>query len=378
MGSLRGLLRARPSSPAPQVLMVGTSLRTQGGVATVARELLASSLARHCAVTYVASHRDGSSVAKLVAAVSAALLGSGRLLLRRPELLHVHLASRASFWRKLLLIMPAFALRVPVLIHLHGGEFQQFYGHESGPVARLLIRFVMERSVGVVALSSAWKSWLETEFPRASVTVIQNSVGLPPLAEARPTGLPTQTLLFMGRLARGKGAFDLVRAFASVAAAHASSRLIMAGDGEINAIRDLAASLGVADRVDTPGWVSGDERVALYRNASVYVLPSYNEGLPMSVLEAMSYGLPVISTCVGGIPDVVSDGREGRLIQPGDVDALSACIDGLLRNAEQACEMGTAGRRRIEEEFDTEVVSRHWLSLYRRVGLQVNDVEATR
>ncbi|QSX76044.1 glycosyltransferase family 4 protein [Lysobacter arenosi] len=344
------------------VLMIGTSPDTQGGVSSVVREMLGSPLASAYRIRYVSTHCDGGLGRKLVASVRGIFSTWCGLILRRPGLLHVHLASRASFWRKLAAVSPAWMLRIPVLVHLHGAEFRDFQEKESGPLGRFFIRQMLERSCRVVALSEGWREWLDKQFPVAQTQVIPNSVRLP--EQARAVTSPSPTLLFMGRLGKRKGTHDLIRAFATLAALSPPPKLILAGDGDIAGARLLAEELGISQLVDTPGWVGPDAKARLLQEATAYVLPSYNEGLPMSVLEAMAHGLPVVSTPVGGIPDAITDGEDGFLVSPGDIEALSSRLRMLLSDPELAGRIGDAAREKVRTRFATSAVIERWLRLY--------------
>ena len=117
-------------------------------------------------------------------------------------------------------------------------------------------------------------------------------------------------------------------------------KFVLAGAGsevDEKAIKKLIDEKGVSDNVEFPGWVRGDTKDKLLREADVFFLPSYNEGMPMSVLDAMGYGLPVVSTNVGGIPKIVHDGENGYCCKAGGCDAMSKSIVDLLINKPQ-CE----------------------------------------
>lgn len=356
-----------------RILMIGTALDTQGGVSSVVNVLREGGLFERCGIDYIASHRDGGARVKLATASTGWLRCMGRLLGGRVVALHVHMASRASFWRKLLFILPAFAQGVPVIVHLHGGGFRQFYSEESPMLVRRLIRYVFERAARVIVLSEGWKAWVASAFPQARVVSIYNPV-VPlqvPAFEAREAS----TLLFLGRLGAKKGALDLIEAVARIRASFPSVRLCMGGDGDLEGARQRAAALGLAGQTELPGWVRGAQKQALLEKAAVYVLPSYHEGLPMSVLEAMAAGLPVVSTPVGGIPEAITDGVEGYLVQPGDIDGLSECLVRLLGDAVLRRRMGEAARRKIEDGFSTDRILPKLEALYAELcGRQVATV----
>jgi glycosyltransferase involved in cell wall biosynthesis len=106
-----------------------------------------------------------------------------------------------------------------------------------------------------------------------------------------------------------------------------------------------------------PGWVGSAERDALLGRATIFALPSRIEGLPVSMLEAMAFGLPVVVTPVGGIPDVIEDGATGRLVPADDVDALAGAMRALLDDPAAATAMGTAARAAILGTYDLDVVA---------------------
>jgi len=175
------------------------------------------------------------------------------------------------------------------------------------------------------------------------------------------------TITKMGRLGKRKGTYDLLEAFSRIASKYHHVHLIMAGDGDVEKIRKRVKKLGLEDRVEVPGWVSGHRVAEVYSTTDIYVLPSYNEGLPNSILEAMAWRLPVVATPVGGIPEAVIDGKTGFLVEAGDIDALFAALDRLLTDHYLRLKMGKAGFDRFKEKFDIEQIVQRVLKLQRRI-----------
>lgn len=344
------------------IVMLGTSPSTMGGISSVVRVLGEGGLFERCPIRYITTHKDGSRVDKLVVAVRGWFTYLPLLLAGRIGLLHVHLSSRASFWRKSLFILPAYLRRVPVILHLHGGEFHIFFGQECGVLSRLLVRHVFERATRVVVLSEAWRAWVMQQFPACRVQVIYNPVTLPSMTSEARRG--EACVLFLGRIWEKKGAFHVIAAVAKICERFPHLRLCMGGDSETDKAMNLARELGIADRVELLGWVTGEEKDKYLRQASVFVLPSYNEGLPMAVLEAMAYGIPVVATPVGGIPEAITDGVEGFLVPPGDEVALADRLQRLLSDPALRDHMGRAARQKAEHVFSTEVVVPKFETLY--------------
>ena len=348
------------------ITMVGTSLDAQGGVAAVATALIAGGLSKFYDIDYVDAHVDGSAGRKLLAAVRACGGLLSRLVAGRVSLLHVHVASRASFWRKSLLLLPVHLTGRPYILHLHGAEFRVFFEHESSWLTRQVVRYVFESAAGVVVLSESWKKWAQGSFPLARVRVIYNPA---PNVSAMGKERDANSLVFLGRLGARKGVNDLIDAMVRVTQELDQARLLLGGDGDLDAIEFRARSVGVESAVATLGWVAGANKQSLLETSTVFVLPSYNEGLPMSLLEAMGNGMPVVTTPVGGIPEAVTDGLEGFLVEPGDTGALADRLIRLLRDADLREAMGAAGARKVAEVFAMDRIVPQWVDLYSEIGV---------
>jgi glycosyltransferase involved in cell wall biosynthesis len=359
-------MKPAPAVPrAGGVLLLGTSLQTMGGISSVLCVYRDHGLYSRWPLEHVVTHRDGSAFTKARTALAAFGAVASRLLFRRPALLHVHVSSRASFWRKAVCMAMARALRVPYLLHLHGSEFQQFYGRECGPRAQRIVSGFFDAAAHVVVLSAHWRDWTRGISRNPRIETIYNPV-IVPSEPASPAAREPATLLFLGRLGHRKGTYDLLQALVGLRVRFPGVRVLLGGDGEVEAVRRRAEELGVAAHVELLGWVDAGRRAALLASSSAYVLPSYHEGLPMSVLEAMAAGLPIVSTPIGGIPEAVREGVEGLLVTPGDTAALEAALARLLADGELRRRMGEAARERVLGTFSADVIVPRIESLYGR------------
>ncbi len=336
------------------IIMLGTHFDTMGGISSVVNAYRAAGLFQRQGVRYVATHCDGSAAKKMMLAVSALLAVIVLVLRGKVDLAHIHVSSRASFWRKLIITLPIILAGKPILLHLHGGEFHIFHDDECSIYTKRVIRWFFERAAHVIVLSRSWQEWTQSRFPKVRVMLIHNPIHMPEVT-AYLTRKPT-TLLFLGRIGKRKGAYDLLQALSKLVSEFPDLRLIMGGDGELDEAKRCADSLGISAHLELAGWVTGKDKQALLSKASVYVLPSYHEGLPMSVLEAMAAGLPVVSTRVGGIPEAIRDGVDGFLIDAGDVDALVDRLRTLLNNVDLRRRMGESAREHVQYNFSTEII----------------------
>ncbi|MEM7645214.1 MAG: glycosyltransferase family 4 protein [Pseudomonadota bacterium] len=160
-------------------------------------------------------------------------------------------------------------------------------------------------------------------------------------------------LLFVGRLAAVKGVRVLLDALAKLHANHPDATLTLVGDGpEREAIEVHAQELGLGEAVRFAGYLGQDEVAAELGRADLFVLPSFAEGVPVVLMEAMASRLPVVATRIAGIPELVEDGVSGRLVTPGDADALAGAVSELLSDPEGRTRMGAAGRETVAAAFD--------------------------
>jgi len=170
----------------------------------------------------------------------------------------------------------------------------------------------------------------------------------------------------MGRIERKKGIHDLIEA-GKLLADKFRFKIILCGEGNISLWQEECSNKGLIDVIQFRGWVSGEEKELLLRETDIYVLPSYSEGLPMSILEAMSYGIPVISTPVGGVPEVVIDGINGFLVDPGDVHGLADKLEQLISDYRLRMKMGITGRQFAQEKFDISNNIKQLMNIYARL-----------
>ncbi len=181
-------------------------------------------------------------------------------------------------------------------------------------------------------------------------------------ADAPP---PTRSnILFVGRLADVKGVQLLLEAVARLKSDLSDAILTIVGDGELSAeLEGQAKSKGLAD-IRFTGAIGQAEVAEELAKSAVFVLPSYAEGVPVVLMEAMAAGRPVVSSDITGIPELVEDGVSGHLTEPGDIDALTDAISGLLQDPARAVAYGQVGRARVHADFDIEREARRLRSLF--------------
>lgn len=351
------------------IVVLSTSLTTQGGIAAVMRAYVRAGLFERWPVIHISTHRDGSAIAKLHTAVFGLVRYLHLLAIGKVRLVHVHAASDASFWRKSIFVWIALAARRRVIFHIHGGGFLDFYAKRCGAWRRAWVRFILNHVTDIVVLAENWRAEIGQITYNENIHVIANPVEANELIVIDRSCTQAPELLFMGRLVKEKGLFDLVDALVTLRPKHRGLRLLLAGEGVRAEIEQYAQMRGVRDMLWFGGWVEGRAKTMLWERAAIFVLPSYIEGLPTCVLEAMAAGLPVVATNVGGIPSLIEHAGSGLLISPGDISALANALDQLLSDARGRKRMGKKGRRLFVESFAPEQVIGQVEALYVRHGV---------
>jgi glycosyltransferase involved in cell wall biosynthesis len=322
--------------------------------------------------------KGGLSPPLLGAAVAMWLRLLSRLLRCRPRLMFLFLSqNKSGFARDALLILTAAAFGTRVVAQVQGSNFGNFYQH-AHPALQRLIRLTVSRLARVILLAERHRPQFAGLLPADRIRVMPNPVAAEAFEVVQPDhdGHEGCTVFFMGHLSQAKGFVDLVAAAPTVLDAVPGARFVFAGDwlqAENNILFDesgrplntdpalphqrwKALQRRYGERVQLAGVVRGPDKTSAFRSADVFAFPSYSEGFPMVVLEAMAAGLPLVVTPVGALPEVLAPGANACFVQPGDVDGLAQVLLRLAQDPAARCAMGQANRALAEQRFSVDAV----------------------
>ena len=331
-----------------KVLMLGPDLKQMGGMAT-AENLILTHIPSEVEIYHISTH-DYGSVEFRIKLFGRALWQTVRVLSRdEVSVVHILLSQRGSAWRKAILTLIARAYGKPVILHAQSSEFHVFFDNLSG-IRQSLLRWVYQKCAHFIALSESWKKYYMSSLglDDFQVVVLPNPVQLPPQIPDRSSS-DKVTFLFLGRIGQRKGAFDLIKAFSVLPElAKSQSHLLIAGDGDVEQARELVNYLGLTEQITILDWLNPEQRDAYLAKVDAFVLPTYNEGLPLALLEAMGWGLASITTPVGGIPELITHNQDGLLVEPGNVQQLSEALRSLIEDKNLRLTLGANARSRVE------------------------------
>jgi len=361
LGAGRRLRRRALKSRDCSVLIVGPGPMSQGGISAVV------AMHKNCSCwdsqncIWLETMNGGSGVTKLVTAVIA--FGRAVMLLPRTRLMHIHMALGASLFRKFPFFALARTFNKATVVHLHDFD-SRFNSLMGGPpsLGRTLCALMLRHADRVVALSRSWEQIILRHVPAARTCCLPNPYWLPP--GFQPANRTGRSVLYLNRIESRKGYEHLLGAVPEVLKHCPRTTFVLAGHGDVVSARRIVASLGIERAVEFPGWVEGDRKWRLLAEADILCLPSFAEGVPITLLEAMGAGLAVVTTPVGGIPDVVRDGENGILVQSGDVTGIAESLIRLLTDADLRGRLSDAGRRTVEKMNSLPVIDKTLKNLY--------------
>ncbi len=343
------------------ILYIAPSPSVKGGISTVIKGYLSSDLPKIHNIFLSSSHVDGTKFIKLIQAVLGLVKTLVYLIYKGIDIVHIHGGDITSFKRKFYYIKLIRFFKSKIIYHHHGAAFMEEYNVASRRWKNRIKRTLEEIDL-VICLSESWRNNILKVAPAATIKVIPNGINIINFPGKKISN--GMNLTFLGLIGERKGIFDLLKVVKRLIDDGIEAKLRIGGNGEIDRLREEITDLDLSDNVNFLGWISKDQKDFLLKETDIFLLPSYGEGMPMSIIEAMSYSIPVISTSVGGVPELVSDGETGFLINPGDLGALYEKIKFLIQNKKYRKKFGKQGKQIIQNKHNTDAIIKKMLDIY--------------
>jgi glycosyltransferase involved in cell wall biosynthesis len=350
------------------------------GIGTYYQTLLESSLPERVDLQFIdtsARRRPGSKTGKwsfsnLVSAIGDCVRFTQAVKAFRPEICHIATASGLSFLKHSVCIAAARLLGSRVLLHPHC-SFSFLYERE-GRAWQWFVRKALGLCHGVIVLSSEWKG-VQGLVPSCQIYYLPNAINLTSYVDVGREKIASEDnkqclhVLYLGHVGRQKGSYDLVSAAKIVLEGEKGVHFDLVGleqvAGDIERLKAEAADAGLEQFIQIHPAVTGADKINLFRAADIFVYPSYHEGMPIAVIEAMACGLPIVATQVGGLPDLVCPGLNGLLVPAGRPDQLANAICQLIAQPQMRHAMQIGSFRLAQERFDIENLVLRLLDIYR-------------
>lgn len=330
------------------VIMTGPAASVRGGIRTVVNQYLSSEAWGDIDLIYIPSHVEGSILKKAFFFCLAFFRIFATCISRHVDIIHMHVSERGSFWRKTILLFFCKRIGIKTVLHHHGAEFCAFFENAS-PTAKARITKVIELADVNIVLSHYHYQMMISRFPQGKFEVLYNAVA----AKDGHTYNPEATgIVFVGRLGVRKGIYGLLDVMEEIEKElPADIKFSFCGDGETEKVFNMVREKKLENRVEHLGWCTKEDLAKILANAMLLILPSYHEGLPMSLLEAMQVGIPCIASSVDAIPEVIRSGFNGILVEPGNLEQIKNALLQLVQNQNARMEIGKMAQKTVRERF---------------------------
>ena len=344
-----------------KVLMIGEYFKhnAPGGMAAV----LASYDLYFEDMKFIPTWKAGGFITKLWYAIYSYVVFTFKMLFDREiKIVHIQGAAFASFERNMFFVHLGKKFGKKVIMHMHCAEFAPYFDPSSHKDRILNTINICDK---FFVLSNQWSDYFESIGVRKDIIVVMNNTIIPPTKKNIPKDESKVKLLYLGIIGQRKGVYDLLKVLSQDANYYRDNlQLHIGGNCEEDKIKSVISENRIGDFVTFEGFVKGERKIEDLNWADLFILPSYNEGLPIAILEAMSYSMPIISTNVGGIPEVVKTDVNGKLIEAGDLRAIKQSIDYYIKNRNQIRVHGE-GSMQLVSPFLPEVVFETLNSVYK-------------
>lgn len=340
-----------------KVLMIGPARSVHGGISGMVNNYYDAGLQSKIDLCYIGTMVDGSKGRKLLQACRAYLAFLGKL--PGYQIVHVNMASDSSYYRKSVFIRTARLFHKKIVIHQHGGSFEEFYYTVLREKGRQKVKKILSMGDAFLVLGTNWKTFFGAIVNPERITVLPNAV---PIPEKREKQYGVHKLLFLGRLCKTKGIAELLTVMPAIWEKYPDVRLYLGGVWEDEDLKAKAQALSFC--VTDLGWITGEEKQKYLQDCDIFVLPSYFEGLPVSVLEAMANACGIVVSQTGAVTDMIEHKETGILILPQDTESLKEGLFQLLDSPDLCEKLGKSAREKAEKEFSIEENIRKLLRIY--------------
>ena len=308
------------------VLIVATSRKTRGGITSVVKSHQAGDVWKKFGCRWLETHIDKSFLHKLMYFLKSFIIYL--FILPSYNLIHIHTSEPPSALRKTIFLFVANLFHKKTIVHFHSFSPKTTINSRY----KMVYSYLFRKADTILVLSEYWKKELLGAFSLENkIKVLYNPCTEPDIKKKHNR---KRQILYAGTINARKGYADLIKAFARISGKFPAWKIVFAGNGEIEQARLLAKELKIDTQVIFLGWINGIEKSKAFQESSVFCLPSYAEGFPMAVLDAWAYGLPVVTTPVGGLPDVLINGKNALVFQPGDIHELAQQLHKIIENKE--------------------------------------------
>lgn len=343
-----------------KVLMIGPARTVKGGMTSVVNNYFENGLDKIIDLKYIETINDKCKILKLFKEIKGKIEFLNNI--KKYDIVHIHMASRRSAMRKCKYINISKCNNKKVVLHMHGGGFKKFLEEECSPTIKEYVINTLRKCEKIIVLSEEWYDYFSKYIEKDRLLIMYNSVYVPSNINKE---LDMKSFLFLGRINKNKGIYDLIEVFTELLKDNPELKLNIGGSGEEDKIKKLIKFYNIEKNVSLLGWITKDIKEQELINNSYFILPSYVEAMPVSILEAMAYKNVTISTNVGGIPKIINNMENGVLIEAGNKEELKRNMEILINDKNLCQKISEEAYQTIKEKFNIEKSINRLVNIYK-------------
>lgn len=345
------------------VLMVGVDSKRVGGMWTVANTYITNKkYNKFVNLSYVATSTGGSAVNRVLKMLTGYLHILFILCCKHIDIVHIHMAEKGSVYRKGIVIGLAKLFQTKIVVQMHAGPIMDWYDKLDNR-QKITVNQIFNNCDKMLVLGEYWIQQLFSILPKNKLAVLYNGTKCPSQNEYNADG---NYILFLGMVTEKKGAYDLIEAISLINEKLPSTiKVAIAGEDYDHKAQIFAQNKGLKDRIAFLGWINTQQKEKLFSNTIMCVLPSYFEGLSMTVIESMAHGIPILTTNISTMPEVV--GTNYKVIEPGNISDLAQMILEFANDKELRLRSSEYLFKRATSLFSEEAMIDKTLNIYKMI-----------
>lgn len=346
-----------------KVLMVGVSEKRVGGMNTVAQYYKNDEkFNKKVSLKYVSTSTNGTKITRLLYMFYGYIKVIYNLLFFKPDIVHIHMAEKGSVYRKGYVAKISKRHKKKVIIHLHAGPFMAWYDSINEKSQKKVLK-IFSYADKVLALGDYWKKELSRIIDEKKISVLYNGVECP---NKNNYNSKSKNIIYFGVMKKEKGIYDLLDAIKIIDnKLDKDIKVLLYGNDLVGDVQNKIDELKLNDRVRMMGWFSREQIDEILKNAMINILPSYFEGLSMTIIEGISYGIPTITTNISTMPEILGDYK--YMIDPGDINSLSKFIYDLSENENNRLKISDFLYKRSIKLFSIKKQIENTLKIYEEI-----------
>ena len=346
-------------------IIFGPSKNDLGGISTILNNYKESFLLKKINAILITTHKTGTNrLLLIIIFINAVLKFIKNLIKYKVEIVNLRMASKGSFFRKLLLIVICNIFNIRYFVHIHGGGFTDFYKN-SIFIVKFFIHFVLIKANKIIVCSNFFaRNLSKTIKIKMNIIVINNSIE-DNFKKIKVSKDKKNYILFLANLTPLKGINDIFSISHDLISKNNDIKFVLCGSDKQNYYYKKFINNKNKKNFIFFNYLKGRKKIDILKKSKIFILPSYIENSPISIIEAMSASVPVISTNISGIPEQITHNKNGFLIKPGDKKMLKKYISVLIKNKNLSSKMGKEGRITFKNKFSNNVSFQKIINLYK-------------